>query len=79
MVLGIQKLLLKVAELPSGYVDNGSDCDDAHSQKYPGADEICDQLDNNCNGDIDEDLEQDFLWTMMVMESEVKKIVQAVY
>ncbi|MCO4770924.1 MAG: FG-GAP repeat protein, partial [Deltaproteobacteria bacterium] len=28
----------------------GGDCDDANSAIYPGAPEICDGLDNNCNG-----------------------------
>ena len=39
-----------------GYVSNGSDCDDLDTQTYPSADEICDGKDNNCNGDIDEDI-----------------------
>ncbi|GMV43579.1 MAG: hypothetical protein AMXMBFR64_52950 [Myxococcales bacterium] len=30
------------------------DCDDANPQTYPGAAEICDGKDNNCNGQIDE-------------------------
>ena len=76
---GNPEIVVEICELPGGYVNNESDCDDAHSQKYPGAEEICDQLDSNCNGDIDEGLEQYFLWTMMVMESEVKKLYKCVY
>jgi hypothetical protein len=39
---------------PSGYVDNSADCDDSEANHYPGADETCDGVDNNCNGIVDE-------------------------
>ena len=39
---------------PSGYVGNSTDCDDAHSYVHPGAPELCNGLDDNCNGQIDE-------------------------
>ncbi len=31
------------------------DCDDSDNSIYPGADEYCDGVDNDCNNDIDED------------------------
>jgi chitodextrinase len=39
---------------PQGYVSNNADCDDANASVNPGATEICDEIDNNCSGSIDE-------------------------
>lgn len=33
---------------------NATDCDDYNTSSYPGAVELCDALDNNCNGEVDE-------------------------
>src|SRR5690606_17761934 len=38
-----------------GYVEINGDCDDNDDTVYPGAMEILDGKDNNCNGLIDED------------------------
>jgi hypothetical protein len=38
----------------TGYVADGTDCDDSHSSAYPGGSEICDGLDNDCNGVADD-------------------------
>jgi hypothetical protein len=40
---------------PSGSVEDGTDCDDTDSTAYPGADEYCDGVDNDCDGSVDED------------------------
>jgi predicted outer membrane repeat protein len=39
---------------PPGYVTDGNDCDDTNAGIHPGAAEIFDGIDNNCNGDVDE-------------------------
>jgi hypothetical protein len=39
---------------PTGYVSSSTDCDDAYALTYPGADEVCDSRDNDCDGSIDE-------------------------
>ncbi len=39
---------------PSGYSLTGGDCDDTNAAVYPGATEICDELDNDCDGSVDD-------------------------
>ena len=39
---------------PEGYADNDLDCDDGNADINPNADERCDSIDNDCNGEIDE-------------------------
>ena len=38
---------------PSGYLANATDCDDAMAAVHPGASEVCNSLDDNCDGDVD--------------------------
>jgi hypothetical protein len=40
---------------PNGYLADGSDCDDRNVAIYPGAVEICDHADDNCNGLADDE------------------------
>ncbi len=39
---------------PSGHVGNNDDCDDGNASSYPGAKEVCDGEDNDCDGQVDE-------------------------
>ena len=43
-------------EAPAGHVANSGDCDDNNPAIRPEATEVCDNLDNNCDGQVDEGL-----------------------
>ena len=45
----------QVCAMSSGLVLDDSDCDDTQSTVYPGGEEYCDALDNDCDGTIDEE------------------------
>ena len=40
---------------PMGYVSNSDDCDDADDTVYPGVIDLCNGIDNDCDGNIDDD------------------------
>jgi N-acetylneuraminic acid mutarotase len=41
--------------IPPGYAPNAADCNDGEPAIHPGAVEVCNGIDDNCNGMIDED------------------------
>lgn len=45
-----------------GWVDIGGDCSDTNAQIHPGVEEICDDVDQNCDGDTDSDLKAVYSW-----------------
>ena len=50
---GDPSVLVEACTAPAGYVVNAADCDDAHAAIHPGAAEICDTVDNDCDGAVD--------------------------
>ena len=45
----------------TSYVEDGSDCDDTDPAIHPGAEETCNQQDDDCDGNVDEGLPS-FTW-----------------
>jgi|GEM_PF-3897057 len=43
-----------------GFVDIGDDCDDNNAERFPGAPERCNGIDDDCDDSADEDLEFDW-------------------
>ncbi len=53
---GTLALPLDACEAPSGYVADSTDCNDADGDINPGGVEVCNALDDNCDGERDEEL-----------------------
>jgi len=49
-------------DLPTGMTGDDQDCDDTDASIHPGATEICDGLDQDCDGSIDEDATGGATW-----------------
>ncbi len=45
---------------PSGYVSNNTDCNDANAAIHPNATEVCNAVDDNCDGQVDEGVKTTF-------------------
>ncbi len=52
---GDVSVTLDACAQPGGYVADATDCDDSDSAVNPAATEVCDSIDNDCDGDIDDD------------------------
>ncbi len=57
----IQTTVLACSQ-PTGYVANSDDCDDSNAAINPEGDEVCDNIDNNCNSEIDENPIDGTIW-----------------
>lgn len=51
---GYAQSTIEACSMPSGYVTNTADCNDNSSAINPNATEVCDGIDNNCNGNSDD-------------------------
>jgi len=56
----------EACEQAEGWITEAGDCDDSDASTFPGADEVCDEADNDCDGEIDEDaIDADTLYADM--------------
>lgn len=54
LCLPTEKIILEKDQDGDGVTPGQGDCDDNNADVYPGNEEVCDGLDNNCDGFIDE-------------------------
>ena len=57
---GVTGTTTQACARPSGYATRGGDCNDASSSIKPGAAEVCDGKDNDCDGSVDEGVKKTF-------------------
>ena len=51
---GTPAVTIQACSAPAGYVANNTDCNDSNAAIHPNATELCNGVDDNCNGQIDE-------------------------
>lgn len=49
-------------EQPTGFADNAGDCNDGDASVSPDATEVCDEIDNDCSGLVDDDATDALTW-----------------
>jgi len=57
---GDASMTSEACDMPEGYVSNSGDCNDSEILAYTGATEACDDVDNDCDGSVDEGVTNTF-------------------
>jgi len=52
---GTTSTTAEACDVPTGYAASDADCDDGDAAVSPNATELCDEIDNDCDGEVDED------------------------
>ena len=60
---GVESLSREVCDAPPGFVETAGDCDDISPEVHPGAQERCNQLDDDCDGTIDPEGTPGLVWS----------------
>jgi MYXO-CTERM domain-containing protein len=59
----LMRITVEILDVDGDGVLTEDDCDDEDAQTYPGAPELCDGLDNDCSGVVDDNLAYTDGWT----------------
>lgn len=51
---GSSAMMVQACSLPEGFVSNSTDCDDSDPTRRPGIEESCNDIDDDCDTDVDE-------------------------
>ncbi|MFA6131766.1 MAG: MopE-related protein [Patescibacteria group bacterium] len=63
---GDPNLKVEATTVPDGYVADDTDCDDTKAEVNPDAEEVCNDIDDDCDGDTDEGCDEEVLCTINV-------------